>query len=276
MLQSHSEEIYDSANRPHPLVEEIQALFKYQNLITQFISRSIKARYKRSALGVVWTLLNPLLTMLVLTLVFSQVFRFDIPYYPVYVLSGLVMWNFFSSATRDAMAEMVWNGNLLNRIYVPKSVFAVSAVGTGLVNLGLSLIPLFAIALVSGMRLHLALLSMPLAVLLLVGFALGLGLILATSAVYFADVLPVYDVILTIWMYATPIIYKIDLIAPRWQFLFKLNPLYYMITLFRDPLYVGTLPSLDIWIIAALLSLLSLVVGSLVFTAKSNEYAYRV
>ena len=122
----------------------------------------------------------------------------------------------------------------------------------------------------------LALLTLPLAVLLLVGFSLGLGLILATSAVYFADVLPVYDVILTIWMYATPIIYKLDLIAPRWQILFKFNPLYYMIAIFRDPLYEGTVPGLPIWAAAASLSLLSLIIGSLVFTAKSNEYAYRV
>ncbi len=122
-----SEEIYDSANRRHPLIEELLALIKYRDLIYQFTSRTLKARYKRSVLGVVWTMLNPLLMMVVLTLVFSAYFKSNIEHYPVYVLSGLMAWNFFSATTQAAMGEMVWSGALLNRIYVPKSVFAFSA-----------------------------------------------------------------------------------------------------------------------------------------------------
>jgi ABC-2 type transport system permease protein len=271
-----SNEVYDSSSRPHPLVEELIALFKYKELIIQFVSRSIKTRYKRSMLGVVWTMLNPLLTMLVLTLVFSSVFRFSVENYPVYVLSGLVIWGFFSSTTSAAMGEMIWSGSLLSRIYVPKSVFAVSAIGTGLVNLLFSLVPLLVISLALGVRFRMAVLVLPLAILLLAAFALGVGLLLATTAVYFADMLPVYEVILTIWMYATPIIYPIEAVPSQFAWILKLNPLYYLVEVFRMPLFNGVIPDARVWLIAFGSAFVVLMLGGLIFTAKSSEYAYRI
>jgi ABC-type polysaccharide/polyol phosphate export permease len=214
--------------------------------------------------------------MIVLTIVFSSLFRFNVENYSIYILSGLVVWNFFSSSTHAAMGEMICSGTLLNRIYMPKSAFPVSAVGTGLVNLGISLIPLLAIAIAVGIKINISILVIPLATLLLAAFALGVGLVLATTAVYFADMLPVYDVILTIWMYATPIIYPIEIIPSNLQWLFRLNPLYHMIELFRAPLYLGTFPEWQTWVIATLYSLAALLLGGLVFTAKSNDYAYRI
>ncbi len=269
-------DVYDTAHRPPPLIEELLALVKYQELVRQFVSRAIKTRYKRSVLGVLWTMLNPLLTMVVLSLVFSQLFRFSIENYPVYVLSGLVMWIFFSTSTSSAMGEMLWSGSLLGRIYVPKSVFSVAAVGTGLVNLLLSLIPLFLIAIVLQVEITPAILVMPLSILLLATFTLGVGLLLSTAVVYFADMMPVYDVILIIWMYTTPIIYSLDIVPEQVRWLFYLNPLYYMITIFRDPIYNGTIPPLNIWLIAAGFSLAALILGGVIFTSKSNEYAYRI
>jgi ABC-type polysaccharide/polyol phosphate export permease len=267
---------YDSAQRPHPVMEEFLALTKYRELIVQFVSRSIKTRYKRSFLGVVWTLLNPLLSMVVLTVVFSRIFKFSINYYPVYVLSGLLMWNFYAGTTSAAMSDMLWGGSLLGRIYVPKSVFAVSAIGTGLVNMVISLIPLFAIALVLGVQITPAILVMPLAILILGIFSLGIGLALSTFAVYFADMLPVYEVGLMILMYATPIIYPVEIIPPEFQWLLKINPLYYMVTIFRDPLLNGTVPALSVWLIAGGFALLAVLFGGYIFTSRSNEYAYRI
>lgn len=271
-----SEEIYDSARRPHPFIDEFLSLIKYRELIYQFTARSITARYKRSLIGVAWTMLNPLMTMIVLTLVFSQIFRWNVPYYPVYVLSGLIVWGFFSHTTSSAMGEMIYSGGLLNRIHVPKSVFAVSAIGTGLVNLALSLIPLLLIALVLGTKISFALLVLPFSIFLLALFALGIGLILATAAVYFADMIPVYEVILTIWMYATPIIYPIEIVPPNLLWLFRLNPMLYLLQIFRDPLYNGTVPGWDVWAIATGFAVAAFLAGGLLFTSKSNEYAYRI
>jgi ABC-type polysaccharide/polyol phosphate export permease len=258
------------------LIEEVITLFRYRDLVSQFIVSSIKTRYKRSALGVVWTLLNPLIMMIVLTIVFSSFFRFAIENYAIYVLAGLIVWNFHSSTTSAAMQNMLLSGNLLNRIYVPKSVFAVSAVGAGLVNLGLSLIPLFLISLILGVKIGPQILVMPFAVILLALFALGFSLILQTAAVYFADVLPVYEVILSIWFYATPIIYPRDMIPYQVALLFQLNPLYHLVRVFRAPLFEGIIPGVDIWAAAIISTLVVFLVGAFVFTAKSHEYAYRV
>jgi ABC-type polysaccharide/polyol phosphate export permease len=269
------DEIYDSARRPHPLVEEFLALLKYRELIIQFVTSSIKTRYKRSALGVIWTLLNPLLTMVVLTLVFANLFRFNVQDYPVYVLSGLILWAFFASTTSLSMQGIVMNGDLLRRIYVPKSLFAISAAGNGLVNLLISLIPLFGIAIVIGTLIEPTVLIMPLAIILVALFAIGISLLLSTAAVYFADMLPVYEVILMLWMYATPIIYPIDIIPERFLWLFKLNPMYHFVTIFRDPLYLGVIPGWQSWVYAGVSALVAFCLGALVFTSKTNEYAYR-
>ncbi len=277
--ETREAEIYDTARRPHPLVEELQALYRYRELVMQFVARAIKTRYKRSVLGVVWTMLNPLLTMLVLTVVFSQIVRFSAEQsypYSVYVLSGLTVWRFFSSATSGAMGEMLWSGQLLSRIYVPKSVFPVASMLTGLADLGIAMLPLLVITLLLGVPLRPAALVLPLSVLLLALFTLGLGLLLSTAAVYFADMLPVYEVALTIWMYATPIIYPLETVPEAWQPLLKLNPLYHMVELFRQPLLAGSLPALETWLIAGGCALGALALGGYVFTARINEYAYRI
>lgn len=137
---------YDSARRPPPAVEELQALWRYRDLVVQLVRRDLVARYKRSVLGIAWTMLNPLGMMLVLTLVFSHLFR-TVPAYPAYVLIGLMAWNFFAQSTVMAMRQLVWGGTLLQRIYMPRTTFAVSAVGTGLVNLVFAFIPLLVVLL---------------------------------------------------------------------------------------------------------------------------------
>lgn len=274
-MNTTSDQIYDSSKRRHPLVEEFLVLVKYRDLLRQFITSSIKIRYKRSALGVVWTLLNPLLTMLVLTLVFSNIFRITIEYYPAYALSGLIVWNFFANTTSFSMQGLITSGGLLNRIYVPKSIFTVSAIGSELINLTLSLVPLFGIALAIGIRLRPAVFVMPAAVILLVVFSLGVGLILATAAVFFADIVPFYSVILTLWMYSTPIIYPPEIIPDQIAWIFKFNPMYYFVMLFRRPLYEGITPPLIEWIVGGFFALSAFVIGGLIFTSKSKEYAYR-
>jgi ABC-type polysaccharide/polyol phosphate export permease len=275
-FRNATNDIYDSSKRPHPMVEEIFAAYKYRELIYQFVSRSVKTRYKRSALGVIWTMLNPLLTMVVLTIVFSSLFRFQIEHFPIYILSGQVVWIFFSSVTNGAMGEMVWSGDLLKRIYVPKSVFVLSAIGTGLVNIGLSLVPLLAISLIVGVRLTPALFIWPLSILLLSIFSMGVGFLLSTTAVYFADMLPVYDVILTIWLYATPIIYPLEIVPENWLWLFRLNPLYYLVEVFRIPLLYGILPNRAVWIPAIITSLLVVLIGGWIFSSRARDYAYHI
>lgn len=273
---SFSSQIYDSARRGTAALEELREIFRYRALVVQMVRRDILTRYKRSVLGVAWTMLNPLGTMLVLTVVFARAFGAG-PSYAPYVLSGLIAWNFFSQTTNAAMLHLVWGEGLLKRIYLPRTVFALSAAGTGLVNLFLSLVPLVIVMLISGVPIRPTFLFLPVPVLLLTMFALGVGLLLSTIAVYFADIAEMYQIAITAWMYLTPIIYPESIIPPDMLPWFQIfNPMYTLLKLFRLPVYDGVLPGARLLLAGVLIGVGTLTVGWLLFTHKADEFAYRV
>lgn len=267
---------YDSAKTGKPAIFEFRELWRYRDLLRLLVSNSIKTRYKRSALGVVWTLLNPLLNTLVLTIALSQLLRFEIQNYPIYLLTGLLVWNFFSQTTLTAMSNLIWGSSLIKRIYIPRTIFAVSVLGNGLVNFSLGLIPLAVIMLAMRQPFHWTLLLLPLALLLMSMFTLGLTLLLSTLAVLFVDVVDMFSVVLSAWFYLTPIIYPLSIIPENLLPIMRLNPMNLMITLFRDLIYEGSLPAWDIWAWAAGISLVTLTAGWLFFTSKADELAYRI
>ena len=269
--------IYDSAKRGFYAVDELREVINYRNLIVQLTRRDILSRYKRSFLGVAWTMLNPMGMMLVLTVAFSQIMRLNIPGYAAFVLSGLVAWNFFSQTTTASMVNLVWGGGLLKRIYIPRASFALAAMGTGLVNLGLSMVPMLIVLLVTGMPIHLSILFLPVPALLLVFFSLGVGLLISTWAIYFPDIAEMYQIVLSAWIYLCPIIYNDAVLPPTLQYWFShMNPMYGIIKLFRMPIYDGRLPTWDEFWPSMMISLIVLIAGWLVFTSKSDEFAYRV
>lgn len=257
-------------------MEEFLDSIKYRDLIYQLIRRDIIARYKRSVLGVFWTMLQPLGMMIVMAVVFSALFH-QVEGYVAYVLSGLLAWTFFSQTTTAAIFQIVWGGVLLRRIYIPMTAFSISSIGTGVINLVLSLLPLLIIALIVKRPMTWALLFLPVAILLLTGFALGMSLILSTLTIYFPDVREMYQIIIQAWMYLTPIVYPTDILPEAYRFWFlHLNPMYYMVSMFRIPIYNGTLPPLDILIPGTLISLATLVIGWVYFAVKADEFAYKI
>lgn len=268
---------YDSARKKNSALVELQEIFRYRNLVFQFIRRDILTRYKRSVLGIAWTMLTPLGTMLVLTIVFSRAFGVSEKGYAAYVLSGLMAWTFFAQTTNAATVNLVWGGTLLNRIYVPRTVFAVSAVGTGLVNLTISLIPLFLVIIVTGIPITPSVLFLPVPMLLLAMFSLGVGLILSAIAIYFADVTEMYQVILTAWLYLSPVIWTENMLSTNIvPILIRLNPMYHLINLFRAPVYYGRLPTLEELTISTGISVVTVVFGWWFFSSRADEFAYRV
>jgi ABC-2 type transport system permease protein len=270
-----SQHVYDSAQLTPHAIQELKEALNYRHLLFQLVRRDILTRYKRSFLGVAWTMLSPLGIMLVLSFVFSHLFG-SIRAYPAYILCGMMAWNFFAQSTTNAMNSLVWGGGLLQRIYVPRASFGISAIGSGAVNLVLAFIPLAIVMAVTGTPIRITAVFLPLSLLLLASFTLGLGLMISTLAVYFPDVAEMYQIILTAWMYLTPIIYPETVIPAKYQLFLRLNPLYYLMKLWRKPLYDGLWPTWgEIWP-AALFSLVMLLVGWLVFTSKSDEFAYRV
>ncbi len=267
--------IYDSAQLiPHAL-QELKEAIRYRHLLYQLVRRDILTRYKRSYLGVAWTMLGPLGMMLVLSFVFSHVFG-QTSSYPAFILCGLIAWNFFSQCTTGAMSSLVWGGGLLQRIYVPRASFGLSAIGTGVINVGLSFIPLVIVMLATGAPIHLTVIYAPISLLLLACFTLGLGLAISTVAVYFPDVAEMYQIILLAWMYATPIIYPETIIPAQYQFILHLNPMYYLVKIWRLPLYDGLWPTWNEFWPAAAIALGMLLVGWFFFTSKSDEFAYRI
>ena len=215
--------------------------------------------------------------MLVLTIVFSRAFGITEKGYAAYVLSGLLAWTFFAQTSHAATVNLVWGGSLLNRIYVPRTVFAVSSIGTGFVNFALALIPLVIVLLVTGLPLTLYLLFLPVPMLLLAMFSLGLGLILSAIAIYFADVTEMYQVILTAWLYLSPVIWVESFLPGGYMaILVKLNPMYHLINLFRIPIFQSRLPSLQELLICTGIALITLLVGWLFFSSRADEFAYRV
>ena len=267
--------VYDSAHKGTPQIDELRELLAYRNLVVQLVRRDVTTRYKRSVLGIAWTMLNPLGTTLILTIVFSQVFDLG-KQYAAFALCGLVLWNFFSQSTNAAIVNLVWGGDLLKRIYIPRTIFAVSSIGTALVNLGIALIPLFIIMIFTGVNLKLTLLLIPLPILFLAMFALGVGLLVSSIAVFYADVAEMYQVILLAWLYLTPIIYPITIIPENLRWIIQLNPMYYFVTLFRIVVLDGRVPSLTELLVTAAIGSVSLLVGWLVFTNKADEFAYRI
>lgn len=267
---------YDSASIRSPALHELRELWRYRDLLRLLVSNSIKTRYKRSALGVFWTLLNPLLTTIVLSIAFAQLFRFQIANYTIYLLVGLVIWGFFNQSTTQAMSTLIWGSSLIKRIYIPRTIFAIAVLGNALINLLLTLIPLGVIMLFTRHPFTLALLWLPLAILLMAMFTLGFSLLISTLAVYFVDVVDLYSIILTVWFYLTPVIYPLDIVPDKYAALVALNPMTLFLGLFRAIIYTGESPTLQSWGIAGGLAVLSLGLGWLFFTRKANDFAYRI
>jgi len=214
--------------------------------------------------------------MVVLTLVFSHLFRWDLPHYPVYLLSGTLLWNFFAQTTTLAAQQLVWGGALLSRIYVPRTVFAVSALGTGLVNLTLALIPLGLIMLVTGVSFHPALIFLPLSIFLAAAFTLGISLLLSSVAPLFPDIVEMYQVILTAWYFLTPIFYPVKILPPQYRFWLKLNPMHHLIAAFRGPIYEGVFLSGEGLLGTMVLALGTLSLGWFIFTKRADSIIYRL
>ena len=269
--------IYDSSRQGSAALEELRAIFNYRYLVVQFVRRDILTRYKRSVLGVAWTMLNPLGTMLILTIVFSQAFGGSQEGYAAYVLSGLIAWNFFAQSSNAATLHLVWGGSLLKKIYIPRTSFAVSATGTGLINILFSLIPLLIVMLITGVPIRWTIIFLPIPILFLAMFALGVGLLISTMAIFYADIAEMFQIALTAWMYLTPIIYSPEILPEVFRFwITRLNPMFYLVELFRMPIYYGKVPDLSLVLIAGGISIVTLFAGWIYFTGKSDEFAYRV
>ena len=258
--------------KPSLLVNAALAIKRYRFLIKQLVSRDFKTKYKRSALGVLWSFLNPLLTMSVQYAVFSAMFRFDIAHYPIYLLTGIVMFNYFSESCGLTLTAITGNASLITKVYVPKYIYPLTRVLSSLINLLISMIPLFLGAIISGLRPTGAyiLALFPLACIAL--FCLGFGMLLATSMVFFRDTQFLWGILSMIWMYATPIFYPASILPPQIAWILQVNPLYHFIDFLRTCIIGGVSPDPRAYVACAGYALAMLMLGAFVFKKNQDKF----
>ena len=261
-----------SKNQYDYLAYAIDAVFKYEFLISQLVSRDFKSKYKRSVFGIFWSFLNPLLTMVVQFLVFSTLFKTDTKNYPVYLIVGVVCFSFFNECTTMCLNSIAGSARLITKVYIPKYIFPLSKCMSSSINLGIAMIPLLLVAIVTGTTLHWSFFLMFYFLICLIIFSLGIGMILASLMVFFKDIQFLWSVFLTIWQYATPIFYPAEIIPERFQFVVKLNPLYHFIGNARKCLINGISPEPKSYIFCLMFALASLLFGSFIFKKCQDKF----
>lgn len=264
----------------------LQILFKYKDLLFNLTSKDITIKYRRSVLGVLWSVLNPLLMMCVITLVFSTMFKQQtlingkpVPF-PLYYLLGYVLFNFVAEGTSYAMSSIISSGPLIKKVYIPKYIFPLEKCMFSFVNMLFSLIAAAAVfifyLLMGKTSLYASMLLFPLPLIYTFIFTVGFSLLLASLAPFFRDLLHLYTVFLTAWTYLTPIFYPIDLIHEQYRRFFKLNPLYHFIDYFRNIMLAGKIPGLKENLICLAFGVVIFAIGVAVFRKNQNKFVLYV
>lgn len=250
----------------------INAFTRYEFLLSQLVSRDFKTKYKRSVLGVLWSFLNPLLSMIVQYIVFSTIFKTNIPNFAVYLLIGIVFFNFFSEATTMGLMAIVGNSSLITKVYIPKYIFPVSRTLSSTINLLISMIPLLLVVLITRAPITPALLLLPFSIMCTIVFCIGMSFILSAAMVFFRDMQFLWGVVSMLWMYATPIFYPESILPQNLMWLFKMNPLYHFIRFSRTIILDGVSPEPKAYLFCLIAAFVPLVIGAVVFKKTQDKF----
>lgn len=254
------------------VVNAVIAVQKYRFLIRQLVSRDFRTKYKRSILGMFWSFLNPLLTMLIQYFVFSTIFKSDVPNFAAYLIIGTVMFNFFSEACGMALSSIVGNASLITKVYMPKYIYPLTRVMSSVVNLTISLVPLLIVCIITGVEFHRSSVLALYFLICLTIFSLGLGILLSAAMVFFRDTQFLWGVLSMMWMYATPIFYPESILPEEFKFILQVNPLYHFLKNARLCILDGISPEPVIYVQCLLMALVALVIGALVFRKSQDRF----
>lgn len=245
---------------------------KYKNLLINLVARDIKVRYRRSVLGMLWTVLNPLLMMVVITVVFSTLFKQNIENFPIYYLAGSLIFSFNSETTSNALYSIIGNASLMKKVYIPKYLFPLSKTVSGLVNIGFSLAAVFIVMLTLQVEFKPTLLLLPIPIFYTFLFSTGLGLLLAAVTVFFRDISHFYAVFVMAWTYFTPIFYPETILPEAAMKVMQFNPMYHFVNFMRELILYGTFPGIRENLICLLLGVSMLFAGIFVFYRKQDKF----
>ncbi len=253
--------------------KELVNFWRYRFLLQNLISRDIKIKYRRSKLGILWSVLNPLLMMTVMTVVFSKFFRANIPNYPVYLLSGQLLFTFFNDASNAAMGSVLYSSALIKKVYVPKYIFPLEKICFSFINLLFSMIALVVIMIITGSPFYASTLFAVIPVFFMFFFALGVGLFLSSAAIYFRDVMHFWSIIIMALNYATPLFYPEAIWEGTFMvYLGRLNPLYWYISTFRCCILEGTVPAPITFVYCGIFAVIAMAVGRYTFMKTQDNF----
>jgi len=245
---------------------------RFKHLLRLMVRRDFVSRYRKSILGVLWSMLNPLLTMLVISFVFSYLFRRQISNFPVYLLSGQIIFGFYSESTTQAMTSVIGSEGIIKKVYVPKYIFPLSKVLSSLVNLAFSFLAFLLVFIITRAPFRSTMLLLPIPIIYMFVFSLGVAMLMSSLAVFFRDLRYLYGIFLTLLTYLTPIFYPVDILPEQLTPFIGLNPLYHFVDYFRGLALRGTVPDLWANMVCAGFALAALCCGIYVFMSQQEKY----
>lgn len=254
-------------------MRELKELYNYREMLSNLVKKDLRTRYKGSVLGFLWTFVNPLLQLLVYTMVFSVIMRSNIPKYYIFLFVALVPWIFFSTSITASSSSIIGNKDLIKKIYFPRIIIPMSVVNGAFMNMIFTMIVVFFALIFSGIGVSKYILFLPVIMILEYLLALGISFIVSALNVYFRDLEHILGIITMAWMYGTPILYGIDMVPTQLRPIFNLNPMTPIILAFRNILYYKTMPDLSHMGIIFIWSVGFIVLGYIIFQKLQKNFA---
>ena len=260
-------------------MKHLKEMYEYREMIFSLVKKDLRGRYKGSVLGFMWTFINPLLQLLVFTLVFSIIMRANYEQYYLFLFVALVPWMFFSSSVTDGAASILKEKDMVKKIYFPREVLPISTVTSAFVNMILTFLVVFAVVIVAGRSINpLALLCLPVVMIVEYILCLGIALIVSSITVYLRDLQYILGIFVMALQYMTPVMYGVDMVersgAGKWLILiFNLNPMTPIIKIYRQIIYYGEVPELSSLLIAVVVGVVFIVVGEILFKKLQKGFA---
>lgn len=251
----------------------LKELYNYREMLSNLVKKDLRTRYKGSVLGFLWTFINPLLQLLVYTMVFSVIMRSDIPKYYIFLFVALVPWIFFSSSITASSSSIISGKDLIKKIYFPRIIIPMSVVNGAFMNMVFTMLVVFAALIFSGIGISKYIIFLPIVMILEYLLALGISFIVAALNVYFRDLEHILGIVTMAWMYGTPILYSVDMVPSKLLPIFKLNPMTSIIAAYRSILYYKIMPDLSHMGIIFIWSIAFIIIGYFVFQKLQKGFA---
>lgn len=253
-------------------IKGLNGVYRYRWLLQELVDRDLKVKYKRSYLGYLWSLLNPLLMMAVVSMVFSHVFRFNIENFPLYLLCGQVLFNFFAESTNMAMNSILQNAGLIKKVYIPKYILPLSKIMSCFVNLLWSMVAIVIMFIAFRIPFYSTTVIAIVPIIYVFVISYGMGLLMSVLATYFRDMVHLYTVFIQVLTYLTPLFYPADILPEPVFMVVQCNPMYHIVTYFREVALYGNLPTLHMNLVCIGYCILFMTVGGLVFKKYQKNF----